>query len=522
MKARRRAGLLAGLTRTGMTLASVMLVGLGLLMMADGADMGSVAAQAPGRVAGMTAVTTLGFGRLLGPGQGAWVAGVQICDARVNDTAKKLLSCVRVAGVIEHLEALQAIAAAHDGNRVAGSPGYDASVDYAVQVLEEAGYVVTTQAFAIQTSRVLTPPVLAQVAPAGGWPLEHQLLAYLGSGDVTATVSLPAGDAAGCVAADFAEFPAGNLALVRRGDCYMATKAAHAYQAGAAGVVIYNNTAGEIHGTLGADFRLDIPVTSVTRAVGNALATAAAAPDGLMLHLQATTFRGTAITHNVLAETPGGDPDHVVMVGAHLDSVAAGPGINDAGSGVAAILETAQQMARVEPVNQVRFALWAAEEAGLVGSTHYVESLSAAERGQIALYLNFDMIASPNYVYFVYDIDDSGGGAGLGPEGPAQIEQTFERYYASAGLPFKSTGFDGRSDHAAFVEAGIPAGGLFTGADGTKTAAEAAVWGGTAGAAHDPCYHAACDTVENINQTALAVNADGVAYATLYYAMRRD
>jgi aminopeptidase Y len=284
-------------------------------------------------------------------------------------------------------------------------------------------------------------------------------------------------------------------------------------------VVIYNNAPGAINGTLGNAFTLDIPVTSVTQAVGQQLAATA----GLVLHLKTDTFRGIATTYNVLAESTSGDPNNVVMVGAHLDSVNAGPGIQDNGSGSAAILEVAEQMAKVKPRNRVRFALWGAEEANLVGSTYYVNNLSAEERDHIALYLNFDMIGSPNHVFFVYDGDDSDGvGAGPGPAGSAEIEQTFEAYYTMKGLPFKGTDFSGRSDYGPFIAAGIPSGGLFTGAEGIKTAAEVALWGGTAGQQYDPCYHLACDTYANINLFAYDVNVDAVAFSTLQYAMSTE
>ena len=222
----------------------------------------------------------------------------------------------------------------------------------------------------------------------------------------------------------------------------------------------------------------------------------------------------------MLAESKGGNPDNVVMVGGHLDSVNAGPGINDNGSGSAAILEVAEQFAKVKPRNKVRFALWGAEESSLVGSTYYVTHLSAAEKAKITLYLNFDMVGSPNHVFFVYDGDDSDAtGAGPGPSGSAQIEKTFERFYESRGLPFKGTDFSGRSDYGPFIAASIPSGGLFTGAEGIKTAEEASLWGGTAGVAYDPCYHQACDTYDNVNLAALGANADAIGWGTLQYAM---
>ncbi len=245
-----------------------------------------------------------------------------------------------------------------------------------------------------------------------------------------------------------------------------------------------------------------------------------AATPGLVLRLKTDTFRGIATTANVLAESRDGDPNNVIMAGAHLDSVNAGPGINDNGSGSAAILEVAEQMAKVKPRNKVRFAWWGAEEANLVGSTYYVNNLSQDELSKITLYLNFDMVGSPNYVFFIYDGDDSDGeGAGPGPAGSAQIEKTFEAYFNSVGKPFKGTDFSGRSDYGPFIANGIPSGGLFTGAEGIKTAEEAAIWGGTAGTAYDPCYHQACDTYANNSDAALDTNSDAIAFSVLQYAM---
>lgn len=239
--------------------------------------------------------------------------------------------------------------------------------------------------------------------------------------------------------------------------------------------------------------------------------------------MKTSTLRGLATTRNIIAESKGGDADNVVLVGAHLDSVDKGAGINDNGSGSAAILEVAVQLGQVKPRNKLRFALWAAEESGLVGAERYVESLVPAEKDRIALYLNFDMIGSPNHVFFVYDGDNSDGvGAGPGPVGSTEIEKTFETFYNKRGVPFKGTDFDGRSDYGPFIAAGIPAGGLFTGAEGVKTAAEAEVWGGIAGAAYDPCYHQACDNFGNVNLFALDVNSDAVAYATLQFAMTTE
>jgi len=442
-------------------------------------------------------------------------AGEEACDTRVNNTFDKLLECVTVDGVREHQAALQTIADANNGIRTSGTSGYNQSVDYVVERMEAAGYNVTVQDFQFQTFIVLSPSVLEQVAPPPTGPIVNNIMSYSGSGDVTASVSTVSA-ITGCNAADFAGFPVGNIALISRGACTFALKATNAYNAGASGVVIYNNIPGTLNGTLSSTFTLDIPVTSVTLDIGQQLA----ATSGLVMRLKTDTFRGIATTSNVIAESTSGDPNNVIMAGAHLDSVNAGPGIQDNGSGSAAILEVAEQMAKVKPRNKVRFAWWGAEESGLVGSTYYVNNLSPEEQAKITLYLNFDMIGSPNHVFFIYDGDDSDGvGSPAGPAGSAEIEKTFEKYYNMVGQPFKGTDFSGRSDYGPFIAVGIPSGGLFTGAEGIKTPEEAAIWGGTAGEQYDPCYHLACDTYDNINLTALDINSDAVAYGVLQYAM---
>jgi aminopeptidase Y len=445
-------------------------------------------------------------------------AGPAACDTRVNNTHNKLLECVTLDGVREHQAAFQAIADANGGIRTSGTSGYDASAAYVAGRMAAAGYDVTVQEFDFQTFIELSPSVLEEISPLPQ-VIPNNIMSYSGSGDVTAQVStlLPI---TGCDPGDFAGFTPGHIALISRGACTFALKASNADAAGAVGVIIYNNAPGVINGTLSSSFTLDIPVTSVTQDVGQELA----ATPGLIMRLKTDTFRGIATTSNVLAETPGGDPDNVVMAGAHLDSVNAGPGINDNGSGSGAILEVAEQMAKVPTRNKVRFAWWGAEEASLVGSTYYVNNLSPEELEKITLYLNFDMIGSPNYVFQIYDGDDSDGvGAGPGPDGSAQIEKLFEKYFTEvANEPFRGTDFTGRSDYGPFIAVGIPAGGLFTGAEVIKTPEEAAIWGGTAGEQYDPCYHLACDTYANNSDKALDVNSDAVAYAVLQYAMNTE
>ncbi|HSK16638.1 MAG TPA: M28 family peptidase, partial [Gaiellaceae bacterium] len=183
----------------------------------------------------------------------------------------------------------------------------------------------------------------------------------------------------------------------------------------------------------------------------------------------------------------------------------------------------ALQMAQlgIEPVNRVRFAFWGAEEDGLIGSQRYVDTLPKKELKSIMLNLNFDMVGSPNFVRFVYDGDGSAFGVS-GPSGSGRIEAVFNDYFASQGLATEPTEFDGRSDYDAFINAGIPAGGLFTGAEGIKTPEQAAVYGGTAGVAYDPCYHQACDTIANVSTTAIDEMSDAIAHATLLFAMTKS
>lgn len=441
------------------------------------------------------------------------------CAARDNGSPDKLAECVTLAGVRQHQAALQAIADANNGTRVSGSPGYDASVEYVRQALQAAGYVVTKQDFQFQTFIELAPTILEQVSPAPAGAIANVIMSYSGSGDVTAAVTTLAASATdstpGCEAADFAGFPAGNVALISRSACTFAIKATNAYNAGASAVVIYNNVNGPLNGTLGNGFTLNLPVTSVTQAMGQQLA----ATPGLVLRVRTDTFRGLATAANVIAETVDGNPNNVVMAGGHLDSVNGGPGIQDNGSGVAALLESAIQMARAKTNNKVRFAFWGAEESGLVGSTYYVNSLTQEERNRIALYLNFDMIGSPNHGFFVYDGDDSDAfGAGPGPAGSAAIEAAFQAYFDAFGVTTKGSDFSGRSDYGPFIAEGIPAGGLFTGAEGIKTAEQVALWGGTAGVAFDPCYHQACDTYANVNEYALDMNSDALAKVLAAFA----
>ena len=444
------------------------------------------------------------------------------------NTAEALMACVTEEGLVEHLEELQAIAEANGGNRASGTEGYDDSADYVVERLEAAGYDVARQEFEFAFYELIGTPTLAQTAPTPTtyvYGEDFQDMSYSGSGTVTGTVvpvDVASADS-GCEEADFADLPVGSIALIKRGSCDFAVKAANAQASGAIAAIIYNDGASTpdedrttlIGGTLGGP-GVTIPVYDVTFALGDEWADTA----GLTLSLAINTVSETRTTENLIAELPGRKSNDVVALGAHLDSVPEGPGINDNGTGTAGILEVAESLAGVQLENTVRFLWWGAEESGLIGSQYYVDSIAQQEISHIGAYLNFDMIGSPNWARFVYDGDGSDFDApkGFVTPGSADIEHLFEQFYDELGVPHEDTAFDGRSDYEAFALAGIPSGGLFTGAEDLKTAQQQTRYGGTAGAAFDACYHSECDHIGNVNFEILDESADAIAYAVITLA----
>ena len=466
-------------------------------------------------------------------------AASSACESGNNNTYQKLLECVTLDGVRAHQEALQKIAdnstdPVYPGTRAAGTDGYADSVEYVAGLLRDAGYEVTLDPVDITFN---FPAVLRQLTPVEA-EYETGVFTGSGSGEVQGNVipvdidlTPTGGSTSGCEAADFAGADwsgTDDIALVQRGTCFFGTKAYYAEQAGAEAIIIFNegNTP-ERSGLIVADATSvdepipgapgpvthGIPVVGASFADGAALAQAGSTAYVLVLPAETRT------DYNVIAELPGKNTDNVVMAGAHLDSVIEGPGINDNGSGSAALLETALMMANSNPENTLRFGWWAAEEQGLVGSADYVAGLSQAERDRIALYMNYDMIGSPNYIFMVYDADESTFPAPVPiPAGSEAIEDVYESYYTAVGEPYDDTEFSGRSDYEAFILAGIPSSGLFTGAEGIKTEEQEAIWGGTAGEQFDPCYHLDCDTIANNNDHALEVNSDLVAFAMLTFS----
>lgn len=427
-------------------------------------------------------------------------------------------AAVKPRNILAHLRQLQVVADRY-GDRAAGREGYNASSRYVEAKLREAGYVPKRQYFDFTYSSVE-----ANDFTAAGAPVDNTVLTGSPStpdGGVTSTLVVPA-QAQGCDAAAWNGVDAtGKIALVSRGTCTFAIKSAAAKAAGAAGVVIYNNVATPFTGgTLGETTPDLAPTTGISQAEGQRLATAVAAgPVAATLDLDILVEQRR--TWNVIAETSRGRTDNVVMMGAHLDGVQDGPGINDNGSGSATLLETAIQLKKFEKKihNRVRFAWWGAEEIGLLGSTHWVNNLVATNPGaldDLAVYLNYDMVASPNYIIGVYDADQSTSPASAPvPAGSIETERTFRKFFAERKQPVVDTAFSGRSDYQAFIVNGVAAGGLFTGADGVKTEREVQLFGGRAGLTYDPNYHSERDSIANVNARALQIMTNAIAHMTI-------
>lgn len=449
---------------------------------------------------------------------------------------------VTVAGIREHEQAWQDFGNANGGNRASGTGGYDASAQYAYDRMAAAGYDVSFQEFTFTFVGDRTPPHLEQLSPVAKTyadRVDFATMSYSGSGDVTASVSAvdlivpsptPNASTSGCEAADFAGFTVGHIALMQRGTCTFRTKAVNAISAGASGAIIFNEgnpgRTGLQLGTLSPP-QVALPVVGATFALGDELRNGVLnGPTGVSVHLRTDVLAEVRTTRNVIAETPTGDPDNVVVVGGHLDSTPSTVGMNDNGSGPAVLLEIAEVYAAQDriPRNKLRFIWFAAEEFGLIGSRFYVDSLSPAALAQIRLYLNFDMLGSPNYVRFVYDGDNStfpaGTGVQAGPLGSGTIEQIWLDYFAAQGLATDPTPLTGNTDYAPFASAGVPIGGLFTGAGALKTAAQAVTYGGTAGAPYDACNHLACDDFSNQNLTVLDQMSDAAAHTILLLSKR--
>jgi aminopeptidase Y len=305
----------------------------------------------------------------------------------------------------------------------------------------------------------------------------------------------------GCEESDFPDSVNGSIAFIKRGVCPFGTKSENAGRKGALAAIVYNYESDGVQGTLGTPSPFHVATFGLS---GDE-----AAPilkkfekkepvDGIAYIDSEVT---QIITTNIIAQTAAGDPDNCVMLGAHSDSVAEGPGINDDGSGTISLLEVATQLTKFNVTNCVRFAWWAGEEEGLLGSDYYVATLPKKENEKIRLFMDYDMMASPNFAYQIYNATNAAN-----PEGSEELRDLYISWYEDQGLNYTFIPFDGRSDYDGFIRNGIPGGGIATGAEGIKTKEEAEMFGGKAGDWYDNCYHQLCDDLGNLNMTAFVVN----------------
>ncbi|USW54485.1 Putative PA domain, peptidase M28 [Septoria linicola] len=431
-----------------------------------------------------------------------------------NVDSKKLQDAIKESALKKKARELEKAAySTPERNRVFGSPGHENTLKFIEKYLgdEDDYWTFSRQAFTELYSQG------SGTFSAGG--VSYPLGVFTYSSSTSGTLTAPIIEVAnvGCDAADYPADVRGAIALISRGTCPFSQKSTLAKAAGAAGAVVTNNASGSLAGTLGGtgDY---VPTGGVSQENGTAIR--AALP--LQGQLQITSVVENRTTYNIIADSKTGDKNNVVVIGAHSDSVFAGPGINDDGSGTIGILETAIQLAKKKYrlKNALRLGFWSAEEFGLLGSEYYVANLPQEERNKIKLYLNFDMIASPNWQYALYDGDGSAFNQS-GPPGSDKIEHFFQDWFKARGIPTKDSEFNGRSDYGPFIAEGvdIPAGGIFTGAEAVKTEQEAAWWGGQAGVAYDPNYHLVGDNYNNLAFEPFLINTKAIAASVAKYTM---
>lgn len=398
--------------------------------------------------------------------------------------------------------------------RVIGSPGHWKTIHYIVKELRKLKgyYKVWTQSFKALDGKVFDYSLLLNGTQPPSVEPFSMTPATLHKRPVHGNLVLV--DNYGCDISDFPSIANGNIVLIKRGECPFGDKSSNAGLSGAKGAIIYD-ASGPISGTLGSP-------------TGNEVATVGISEQDAKKYIDALTENPTAFiettlyvdayvknitTLNVLAETVQGDHDNVIALGAHSDSVSAGPGINDDGSGTISLLEVAKKLSNFKVNNAVRFAWWAAEEEGLLGSDHYANSLTPEENSKIRLFMDYDMMASPNYEYQIYDANNEDH-----PNGSGDLKDLYIDYYTANGLNYTLVPFDGRSDYVGFIDNGIPAGGIATGAEGVKSEEGVEKFGGVAGEWFDQCYHQLCDNTTNPNYDAWLVNTRLIAHSVATYA----
>jgi hypothetical protein len=441
------------------------------------------------------------------------------CDTRANDTPSKLIPCIKTADLWNHMKAFQQIAEQNPGpdghaSRNSGEPGYKASADYVANLMEQAGYDVTLQKYQFLYYAYTGIPSFSEVSPTAK---TYVLSDNWGPGQSTGTANAaiqPAGgivlpptvtpsSASGCSASDFTGFVPGRIALIQRGTCFFGVKVQNAQAAGASGVVIFNegnstpDRTGLLIGSLvdaaGNPIVPTIPVAFTTFAEGQRLFNEyqGAVQNRTALPVMNISIQAIVDPNrddwNVIAESKGGDKNHVVVVDAHLDAIY-GAGMLDNASGSATILDIAQMMKNVQPANKLRFIWFGGEEIGLLGSAYYVNNLSSNELSHIGYDLDADVTATPNYIIGVLDpaAPDFFGGT-VTNTFPNRVYKasTVARdqavsYFDSINLNHEFLAPTG-TDAINFNLVGIPASGLLTGQDCCKTQNEVNLFGGSLG-----------------------------------------
>ncbi|KAM4057261.1 peptidase family M28 domain-containing protein [Hirsutella rhossiliensis] len=431
--------------------------------------------------------------------------------------SERLQHRIRIENLRHRAEALYDIARRSEDDwghptRVIGSPGHLGTLDYIRSTLAGLGgyYAVSDQVFSAVVGNVTEARlVIGHTVPNSTAfsltpPTENKEPVY---GDL---ILVPG---SGCDSDAYPDVVAGNIALVRRGECSFGAKSELAGRAGATALVIVNNEDGELHGTLGTPSPHQVATFGLSKADGDKFVGQLEKGHKLDAIAYMDANVDTIQTTNVIAQTLHGNADNCVMLGGHSDGVAEGPGINDDGSGSLSVLEIAVQLSHYRVNNCVRFAWWAAEEEGLVGSDFYVASLDDDENKKIRLFMDYDMLASPNFGYQVYNATNAEN-----PAGSQQLRDLYVDWFDKHGFNHTLVPFDGRSDYDGFIRHGIPAGGITSGADGVKTKEEEDMFGGKAGQWFDECYHQACDDLDNLDYTAWEVNTKLIAHAVAVFA----
>jgi hypothetical protein len=435
-----------------------------------------------------------------------------------SDPARDLAGKVTIDGMRKHLDRLSNIATGNKNSRAVGTPGYDASVDYVVETLRNKGFDVETPEFDRVVQTDAGDPTLTVAGRK--FPVVQASLLFKTPLAGVKAVTLRPQKPAGCTAADYGTVNArGAIAIVDDTGCSVVEKHDAAVAEGVVGLLVVSESGMPGLFPTGYYQRLKWPVAVIGKDVDAALRRTTS-PVQLDLNVDAKSVK----VRNVVAQTKTGDGHDVIVAGAHLASAPNSPGMNDDGSGVAAVLETAVQLGGSPAVpNAVRFVFWGSDDSGLDGSTKYVAGLDPQQLDDIAVYLNFDMIASPNAGYFTYDGDQSGAPspgipAASVPRGSAGVERTLAGYLNLAGVRPADMPLSRASDYGPFLAAGIPVGGITTGASQLKTEVQARLWGGKAGAPFDPDYRTMRDFLPNVNVEALAITGPAVAFAVGTYA----